>query len=85
MASDEYIWIYTIPTLQPTTELTMVDAPAHSAIHVIPLAMTNFRGGELSLPCIDLQETRLVFLQGLSSTDLLSLTRSTSLLLFPVY
>lgn len=64
VVSDEYLWIYTIPTLQSSTELTIMDAPAHSAIHVIPLARVGFRGGELSLPCIDFRGTQLALFTG---------------------
>lgn len=62
--SDEYLWIYAIPELQLSKDMTITDPPILAAIRAIPLVGGGFRRGGLSRPCVDSRYTRLVLYIG---------------------
>lgn len=71
VVSHEFLWIYAIPNLKPSTEMSMTDAPAHPAIYVIPITCNSPpRTGGLSRPLITSRETRLVFFTALGFHNL---------------
>ncbi|KZP21901.1 hypothetical protein FIBSPDRAFT_860043, partial [Athelia psychrophila] len=60
VVSDECLWIYTIPELQATTNLTVTNPSNITAIHTIPLWGGCVKLGGLSCPCKELLQTVLV-------------------------
>lgn len=64
LVSHEYLWIYAIPELKPTKELTIANPSTLVPIHTIPLPGSGFRRGGLSRPSMDSQHTRFALYTG---------------------
>ncbi|KZP21909.1 hypothetical protein FIBSPDRAFT_860048 [Athelia psychrophila] len=60
VVSDECLWIYAIPELQATTNLTVTNPSNITAIHTIPLWGGGVKLGGLSRPCKELLQTVVV-------------------------